>query len=482
MATVLPQETRNQVTTFAGQTIITYQFQILNENDIDVWKTLAGQTPDPDSDKLTVNQDFTVTGVGTPTGGTVVLTDAAAVNDTVTEERDTIIQRDTDFTLAGNFTAAEMNRQLDILTMISQEIDTTLKQRGLTYQPTDQLGSDRKDNILPVLLPNSDGKISIWSKAAGGALVALQLDEDDDVNTLRSELASEVNGADGALLVGYFDSIGGGKTIKEKLDEINTFTTDLSANADHATCGATLVGYNADSSATTVRDELDLINSTRTVPLSAALNGSAYIADTIGSIFPLTAYVQEALFLVKFDLANPGAVSLDINSVGSKNLMDMAGNALVANYILANTSALVYYDVAAGQFRILSQSNTTLDEWATQAEVRADAAIQKGVYLQNFEDHPGIARAWINFRTSTASVLSSYGFDAVNVGGSGWDFILHQNMINSVYAIIISLDEDGGSPTTEETVSVTNRTVNSFRVTIHPDLNDINLVVFGQWA
>lgn len=223
MPTVPKQETRDQITAYAGQTIFTYNFLILDEEDIAVWLTPAGQTPDPTADRLTLNLDYTVTDVGNETGGTVILIVEATLNDIITEERSTLIQRVTDFSVGGQFTASAVNLQFDRLTMISQEIMTILNQRGLTYDVTDQLGTTRANNIMPVLLPQSGSKISILSKSVGGALVALQIDEGDDVNTLRSELASEVNGGDGALMVGYYDSsTSSGKTVKEKLDQIET--------------------------------------------------------------------------------------------------------------------------------------------------------------------------------------------------------------------------------------------------------------------
>lgn len=394
MATVPEQQKPTKIVATAGQTIFTYPFQILEASAITVWLTPVDQTPDPTADLLVLDQDYTVNGVGNETGGQVILINPADAGDIITEERNTIIQRATDFSVAGEFTADAINLALNRLIQIDQEIQNDLDLRALTYQPTDVLGDNREDNILPVLEPNSGNKISIWSKAAGGALVALQIDEGDDVNTLRSELASQTNGSDGALLVGYFDSIGGGKTVKTKLDELSTAPTDLAANGTHGTCGARLVGYNADSNATNVRDELDVLGNTRAVPLTAVLNGAIYEVTLPTDIFPFTSYNEDSLFKIKWDSANAGAVDLDINSIGAKDLRDMAGDELIAADLEANTSALVYFDSTADQFRIVSQLGRNIDNWATKTEVQNDSAIQKGVYLANFKDHPGMAKAW----------------------------------------------------------------------------------------
>lgn len=241
MPTVPEQTTRAQATAFAGQTVFTYPFLILDEADIDVYLTPVGQTPDPTADLLTLNVDYTVTGVGNGGGGTIVLIVAATLNDIVTMERDTVIERTTDFSVGGEFTSAAINLELDRLTMISQEIETQLSERGVTYQVTDELETNRLENILPPLTKNTSGIINVWTKSSTGALVNVGIDENDDANTLRTELASQTNGADGALLVGYFDSVGGGKTVKVKLDQINTQATDIATNtADIATNAAAI--------------------------------------------------------------------------------------------------------------------------------------------------------------------------------------------------------------------------------------------------
>lgn len=227
MATVPPQETREQAVASASQTIFTYQFMILREQDIAIYQRAAAQTPDDASQRLTLNVDYTVTGVGIEAGGTFILTTGATAGDILTWQRDSIIERETDFDVAGPLTGAALNFEFDRVVMIEQELETRMAQQMLTYQTSNQLEDQRLENTLPQLAKNSGGDISIWSRAGGGALVALTIASADDVNTLRSELASEANGGDGALLVGYYDSVGGGKTVKARLDEIRVDINDL---------------------------------------------------------------------------------------------------------------------------------------------------------------------------------------------------------------------------------------------------------------
>lgn len=482
MASVPEQQTRNQIIASAAQTIFTYQFLILREEDIAVWLTPVGQTPDPTADRLIITQDYTVTGVGVETGGTVVLVTPSTVGDVITEERDTIIKRETDFSVAGQFTAAAINFEEDRDVMISQELETQFLQRGLSYDETDVLGSDRKDNILPVLTPNSGNKINIWSKGSGGGLVSLQIDSADDVNTLRSELASQSNGGDGALLVGYFDSVGGGKTVKAKLDEINIIPTNLAANADHASCGASLVGYNANNFATNVRDEVDVLNSTRSVPLTATLSASLYTANTANNIFPFTSYNEDTLFKIKFVTTNPGAVTLNINGIGAKSLNKSDGKPPEANYFLDGDSALVYFNSTTDDFRILSLTDSAIDIWASKTEVQNDAAVQEGVYLTNFKDHPAMPKAWLEFQLTgltpfTPVIVNQYNISSMSTVIAGTYKVNINNVImaNSNYCVLVSGQSVFNA-------GIINKTVTSFDVAIFSPLTNttFDLVVYGQ--
>jgi hypothetical protein len=481
MATVPEQQTRNQIVATAGQTVFTYQFLILRQEDITVYLTPVGQSPDPLADILRLNIDYTVTGVGVSTGGTVVLTNPATAGDVVTEERDTIIKRETDFSVAGQFTADAINLEEDRDVMISQELETHLLQRGLTYEPTSILSPNRTENILPVLPPNTGTKISIWSKAAGGGLVALQLDSADDVNTLRSELASNSNGGDGALLVGYWDSVVGGTTVKAKLDEVTTLKDDLSNNTTNSSCGARLVGYNPNSNPVTVRKELETLGNSRTTPMDAVLNGSVYEATIPGTVFPFVSYDEEATYKIKFNAANPGAVDLNINSIGVKDLKDAAGNEFGANFIVAGSSGIVYYNSPADEFRMLSETAGSADAWASKTEVQNDSNIPKGVFLENFKDHPGIARAWAYLTVTggtSVTVHDQYGITGiVNTGLATFRVDLLNTMASANYAVL-TFEETN---LIEGEVVIQNRTTTSFEIVMIA-ASVSSFVVFGKSA
>ena len=110
-------EDRVQITAAGGQTTFTYDFEIFEDADLDVYLTPNGQPPDPNTDLLTLTTDYTVTGAGTENGGTVVLTAAqypsgATAGDIITIVRDLPFNRLIDYSTGGEITAQSLNVDL----------------------------------------------------------------------------------------------------------------------------------------------------------------------------------------------------------------------------------------------------------------------------------------------------------------------------------------------------------------------------------
>jgi hypothetical protein len=211
---------RVQYTAGGGQTNFTYPFLIFEATDLLVWLTPVGQVPNPVADLLTLNVDYTVTGVGNEDGGDVVLIVPATAGDIITIERDIPATQTVDLSTGGDFKATTINFVHDKNTLLIQQNQMLIKDRGLLYQSVDQL--DEGDTVLPKLPANTGAGIPIWTKSAGGALIAGLLVENEDVTTLRSELASETQLAPGTDLIGYFDlKAGVGKLLTTFLNEVN---------------------------------------------------------------------------------------------------------------------------------------------------------------------------------------------------------------------------------------------------------------------
>ncbi len=114
--TVTNTTARNQYTATAGQTVFAYTFEVYNKNDLVV---LQNDTT------LAEGTNYTVSGVGSDSGGNITLTVGATAGDIITVYRDMALERLTDYQNAGDFLAAEVNEDFDRLWLASQQNATT---------------------------------------------------------------------------------------------------------------------------------------------------------------------------------------------------------------------------------------------------------------------------------------------------------------------------------------------------------------------
>lgn len=125
---------------------------------------------------LVVDTDFTVSGVGSYTGGTITLTAGnLTLNYTLTIKRKVVIEQTTDLRNQGGYFPETVEDMSDYLTMISQRFDDILLRALL--QPETEVGTgdfilptvdNRKDRVLafdgsgdPVAVTNYTGSVAI---------------------------------------------------------------------------------------------------------------------------------------------------------------------------------------------------------------------------------------------------------------------------------------------------------------------------------
>lgn len=99
-------------TATAGQTDFAYTFRILANTDIDVYVNGTLQT---------LTTDYTVSGVGEATGGTVTFVSGLRLSDAVVLQRSTALTQAVDLAEGDDFPAETLETALDKLTMIGQE-------------------------------------------------------------------------------------------------------------------------------------------------------------------------------------------------------------------------------------------------------------------------------------------------------------------------------------------------------------------------
>lgn len=200
MADLPQQDTINQYQADGVTLSYVYKYLILLDTDITVYVTPSGQPPIPANDIKVLGTDYTVTGVGNPTGGNIVFFVAPGLGATVTLVRTIQASIITDFALAQNFNGANLDDAFERVTLVSQQTVSLFNDRALQYETNAYLPNPNS-NLIPTL---PDGYV--WS-GLGGAVVATNLETNPDISLLRSQLASQIPLADGVLLIGYYDPI-----------------------------------------------------------------------------------------------------------------------------------------------------------------------------------------------------------------------------------------------------------------------------------
>lgn len=117
-------------------TTFTVPFAFLSSADLRVVKRSALGT----ETLLALTTHYTVSGAGTPAGGSVTLLTTPAAGETITIVRDPVILQATDYLPNDPFPAESHERALDLLTMVGQRLDDRLD-RALVLGESDTAGA-----------------------------------------------------------------------------------------------------------------------------------------------------------------------------------------------------------------------------------------------------------------------------------------------------------------------------------------------------
>lgn len=307
-----------------------FAFYVPLDVDIAVYVTLSGETPVPESDIKVLDVDYTVTQNLDPvTGGFVTFLPGKIppVGAIVTLSRDVEASLNVEFSHAQNFSGENLDSALERLLLLIQQNKTYALERNLSYKVNSYLPDIEANTQLQPLPENY-----IWMGTASGGVAAVLLEENPDASTLRSELENNSPGTDGAGIVGYYD------------EEAMTPTT--------------------------VRDFLnDLPNNIA----NKLQTGFAVCADDTGTLNnavidldpALLAYALFNRFFVRFAHNNTGAMTITVNGLAQKNLVDKTGAALIGGETFIGMIGEVAYD--GTNFQLL----TPMTQRASGAEVLA---------------------------------------------------------------------------------------------------------------
>jgi hypothetical protein len=186
---------RNQYNATIGQTVFTYTFKILEATDLRVYLTPFLAAPDDATQLLSYPADYSITGVGNASGGTIVLTIGAGGGDVITIQGASPIERATTFTPGGLIRAEDLNIEFDNMTLIEQQNSTVVNELVPQYPSAAVVAP--VDTNLPLLPP-----LSTWRMNADRtAIENVVLPTEQLVGELREELASH-DANQGASMIG----------------------------------------------------------------------------------------------------------------------------------------------------------------------------------------------------------------------------------------------------------------------------------------
>ena len=174
--------------------------------DIAVYSQAQSATPVPESDIQEWNVAYIyIPNLDPQTGGIIrfQLGFIPINGNVITIDRVVQASLDVEFSNAQLISGFTLDDAFERLLLICQQNQTYALQRNISYIINSYLPeSEINANVqIPVLQTGQ-----IWYGSSGG-VIAVTLEQNPNVSTLRSELANNSPGTDGARLVGYYDSV-----------------------------------------------------------------------------------------------------------------------------------------------------------------------------------------------------------------------------------------------------------------------------------
>ena len=270
--TVSNTTSRNQYTATSGQTVFPYSFEIFDKNDVAVLKN---------GTLLSEGTNYTVSGVGSDSGGNITLTVGATAGDILTIYRDMAYQRLTDYQNSGDFLAQEVNDDFDRLWLAVQQNDEG-NDRAIVKPITDSASIDM---TLPASADRANSFLTF--DATGAPSVTRAGDPAAPSSIVRQQFTG-----DGATLVYTLASAPGalGQSMQVFIDGV------YQENDTYSVSGTSLTFTEApplNASIETVAFEVNAIGETSSNLVSYTPAGSGAVQTTVQSKLRETVSVKD---------------------------------------------------------------------------------------------------------------------------------------------------------------------------------------------
>ena len=147
----------------------TIPFVFIQNGDIQVYLT----APDGTQTLLTLGTNYTLTGAGSPSGGSLLTTTDYGSNYTITILREVIITQPYSYTTADKFPAATQEQALDRMVMILQQLDRQVK-RAVRLRETDPETGALAPQTSSIFVTDAQGNVTWLSSANLAQFLGLQ--------------------------------------------------------------------------------------------------------------------------------------------------------------------------------------------------------------------------------------------------------------------------------------------------------------------
>lgn len=122
--TITTNDDRDEYTATSGQTVFSYTFKIYASSDLNVYQTPAAQDFDDAADIIT---GYSVSGVGSASGGTITLNTGATNGDRITIVSAIPSSRTVDYQTNGDFVPATVNEDIDRSVSLAKQAEGLAK-------------------------------------------------------------------------------------------------------------------------------------------------------------------------------------------------------------------------------------------------------------------------------------------------------------------------------------------------------------------
>ena len=321
--------TRNDYTAGASQTVYAYTFEIKAASDITV--IVGGVTK-------SLNTDYTVSGVGTNSGGNVTLSAAPASGTTVSLVMEMDLARDTDYQANGAFLADDVNNDFDSLWLATNQQETELG-RSLRLNQTEPTS----DMTLP-LKDARKGSVLAFNETTGLPVAGPTIANVDSVAGITGDIATVAdNDANITTVAGISGDVTSVANISANVTTVAGNTTNINAVAADASDIGT-VASNISNVNTTAGISSDVTTvAGNNVNITTVAGDSSEITTVAGvaSDVSIVSGIASDVTAVAGDASDIGTVASSIsnvNAVGTNitNVNNVAGNASNINTVAAD--------------------------------------------------------------------------------------------------------------------------------------------------